>query len=132
MKVNSIQLFKRAVSHSLLAAGCLLMFSYSLQAETNPEVKGATMQQAQSKTISGKVIDTNGQPIPGATIVIKGTTQGTLTDMDGKFTISNLPPNAVLFFSFVGMKTVEQAVGNQKSLKITLQNESLGLEEVVA
>ncbi|MFV0505807.1 MAG: SusC/RagA family TonB-linked outer membrane protein, partial [Bacteroidales bacterium] len=75
---------------------------------------------------------TNGQPIPGATIVIKGTTQGTLTDMDGKFTISNLPPNAVLFFSFVGMKTVEQAVGNQKSLKITLQNESLGLEEVVA
>ncbi|MFV0365884.1 MAG: TonB-dependent receptor [Mangrovibacterium sp.] len=89
-------------------------------------------QQAQAKSVSGKVLDTKGQPIPGATIVIKGTTSGTLTDVDGKFQINNVNENTVLQFSFVGMKTVEQTVGTQHNITVNLSPENQSLEEVVA
>jgi len=82
--------------------------------------------------ISGKVTDTSNQPLPGVTVVIKGTSQGTITDADGKYSFQELPANAVLMFSFVGMKTQEIAVGNQTRIDIEMEEESIGIEEVVA
>jgi TonB-linked SusC/RagA family outer membrane protein len=63
---------------------------------------------------------------------VKGTTNGTITDFDGVYTISKIPEKATLLFSFVGMKSVEVEVGSQKSINVTLVEESIGIEEVVA
>jgi TonB-dependent starch-binding outer membrane protein SusC len=86
----------------------------------------------QPRTVSGKVTDSSGQPLPGVTIVVKGTTQGTVTDADGEYTITDLPDNATLVFSFVGMQTQELIVGNQTNIDVTMEEEVIGIEEVVA
>jgi len=93
---------------------------------------GLAQEKRQQSTITGKVSDSSATPLPGVTIVVKGTTNGSLTDANGKYSISNLPSNAVLKFSFVGMKSVEENVGNKTKLDVVLQEESVGLEEVVA
>ncbi len=87
---------------------------------------------AQQKTISGTVTDGNGQTLPGVSIVIKGTTSGTITNIDGRYSLTNVPPGAVLQFSFVGMKAQEISVGNQTAINVTLEEENIGLQEVVA
>ncbi len=90
----------------------------------------AEMQQP--AVLSGQVTDVSGAPLPGVTIAIKGTTTGTITDNNGKYSFTNVPQGAVLVFSFVGMHTQEIAVGNQTTINVTLQEESIGLEEIVA
>ncbi len=90
------------------------------------------VQQQQQKSVSGKVIDTRNQPLPGVTVVIKGTTQGTITNSDGSYFISNVPPNATLVFSFVGMRTQEVVVGSQTNVNVAMEEETIGIEEVVA
>ncbi len=89
------------------------------------------MLQQQGKTVTGRVVDENGEPVPGATIVVKGTTTGTISDMDGNFTLAGVPEDAALMFSFVGMTTVEAAIAGKDRLDIVLQEETLGLDEVV-
>lgn len=86
----------------------------------------------QKKTISGKVTDSSGGALPGVSVVLKGTTNGTITDMDGKFTLSNIPENGTLQFSFVGMKLQEVPVEGKTSFNITMADETIGIEEVVA
>ena len=86
----------------------------------------------QGKSITGKVADQSGLTLPGVTVIVKGTLQGTVTNTDGNYSLSNIPGNAVLQFSFVGMKTQEVEVGNKTSINITMQIDAIGLEEVVA
>lgn len=86
----------------------------------------------QQKSVKGKVSDTSGLPLPGVSVVIKGTTSGTITDSDGNFSISNVKPDAILVFSFVGMKSQEIAIEGKSSFDIKLEEESIGLDEVVA
>ncbi|WP_243350287.1 SusC/RagA family TonB-linked outer membrane protein [Parabacteroides sp. FAFU027] len=90
----------------------------------------ATVQQKKG-TITGKVKDTHGETLIGVSIKIKGTTLGTITDYNGNFSLSNVPANAVLVFSYVGMENQEVAVGSKTALSITLQDKSAGLNEVV-
>jgi hypothetical protein len=90
------------------------------------------MSGQQQNSVSGKVTDKSGQPLPGVTVVVKGTTQGTVTNADGSYTLSNIPENAILQFSFVGMKTQEIEVGNQTSINVSMLEDAIGLEEVVA
>lgn len=80
--------------------------------------------------ITGKVIDAMGE-IPGVSVVVKGTTNGTTTDLDGKFTLGKVKPTDILQFSFIGYKTQEIKVGNQKTFNITLVEDAQALEEVV-
>jgi TonB-linked SusC/RagA family outer membrane protein len=84
------------------------------------------------KTVNGKVLDEGGLPLPGVSVIIKGTTNGTVTGIDGDFSLSNVNNNAVLVFSFVGMTSQEILVGSQTTFNITMVAESIGLEEVVA
>ncbi len=91
-----------------------------------------TEQQQQQKSISGKVTDSSGQPLPGVTVVVKETTNGTITDIDGKYKLTNITPNTVLQFSFVGMKMQEVTVGNNSNIDITMEEETIGIDEVVA
>jgi TonB-linked SusC/RagA family outer membrane protein len=88
--------------------------------------------EQQQKSVSGKVTDSSGAPLPGVTVVIKGTTTGTITDSDGKYSLSNVPQNAILQISFVGMKGQEIAVGGKTTINVTLADETIGIEEVVA
>ena len=96
------------------------------------DAEGTIKSIQQQKSVSGTVIDKAGQPLPGVTVVVKGTTQGTVTNADGGFTITNIPENATLQFSFVGMKTQEIEVGGKTSINVVLEEETIGLEEVVA
>lgn len=90
----------------------------------------SVVQQAQA--VSGKITDSSGQPLPGVTVLVKGTTQGTISDFDGNYTIKDVPADAILVFSFVGMKTQEFIVGNQTSINVVLEEDAIGLEEVIA
>ena len=86
---------------------------------------------AQQKTLSGTVIGEDGGPIPGVTVVVKGTTTGTITDMDGKFSFS-APTNAkTLSVSYIGLKSQEIEIGSQTSFKVTLLADVVSVDEVV-
>lgn len=80
---------------------------------------------------TGKVTDSSGAPLPGVTVVVKGTVQGTITDMDGRYSLANVPGDGVLVFSFVGMKTREISVDNRNNFHIVLDEETIGVGEVV-
>ncbi len=92
----------------------------------------ASFGWAQQKSISGTVTDTNGIPLPGVTVVEKGTTNGTVTNGDGKYSLSVSSGAATLAFSFVGMKTREVTLGSSSVYNVQLEQETIGLEEVVA
>lgn len=82
-------------------------------------------------TVSGRVTDDEGLPLPGVNVIIKGTTIGTTTDVDGRYTIDVAGENATLVFSFIGFTTQEVVVGNQTTIDISLVSDLVSLEEVV-
>ena len=86
----------------------------------------------QQKSVTGKVSDPSGAPLPGVTVVIKGSTTGTITDAEGNFSLNNVPANATLSFSFVGMVSQDIPVGAKNKINVVLQQETIGIEEVVA
>lgn len=88
------------------------------------------VQQQNNKRITGVVKDANGEPVIGANIVVKGTTNGTITDMDGNFVL-DVPAGAVLHVSYIGYSDKEIPVGNQTVLTVSLAEDSRALEEVV-
>ncbi|MCW0481315.1 TonB-dependent receptor [Gaoshiqia sediminis] len=93
----------------------------------------ANLQSAQQQiSVSGKVTDSSGAPLPGVTIVLKGSTTGTISDINGTYSMSNVSPNATLVFSFIGMKTQEVEVNGRQVINVALEEETIGLEEVVA
>ena len=95
------------------------VFAYSFQ------------QDPQTITIKGTVTDTNGIPLPGVSVMEKNTTNGVQTDFDGKYSIKVGSPDAILVFSYVGMKTKELKIGNQTTLDVKLANDLESLDEVV-
>ena len=94
-------------------------------------VVSATLWAAvqQEIRISGTVIS-DGEPLPGVSVQIKGETTGTITDMDGKYSIS-APSDAILVYRFVGLKTVEQPVNGRNMINVTLESDSKELDEVM-
>lgn len=92
-------------------------------------VEAITRQQ---KSISGIVTDESGEPLPGVTVLIKGTTNGTVSDINGNYSISDVSSDAVLVFSFVGMLSQEITIDNKTSINITLFADAIGIEEVIA
>ncbi|WP_255204276.1 MULTISPECIES: SusC/RagA family TonB-linked outer membrane protein [Bacteroides] len=90
------------------------------------------MAQTHQVTLTGVVVDTSGEPLVGVSISIKGTNTGTITNADGKFTISAaIKSTTTLVFSYIGMTPQEIKVGNQRTFKVELQEDSQQLEDVV-
>ena len=91
--------------------------------------KEAIMQQA-AKTVKGVVTDKSGEPIIGANVLQKGTTNGTITDVDGNFTLT-VPDNSIIVISYIGYNPQEIKYAGQSSLKVLLEEDSQNIEEVV-
>lgn len=89
-------------------------------------------QENETKSISGVVTDTSGLPLPGVTVVIKGTTEGTITDINGNYFIPNVQDSSSLVYSFVGMKTQEIPAVNKAQIDISMPADDIALSEVVA
>ncbi len=87
---------------------------------------------AQQKTITGTVTDDSGYPLPGATVLLKGTTNGTVTNSDGVYSFPGIPENSTIVFSFMGMLSQEIVVGDKTTINVILIASTIGIEEVVA
>ncbi|RKD90741.1 SusC/RagA family TonB-linked outer membrane protein [Mangrovibacterium diazotrophicum] len=94
--------------------------------------KADQIQLQQQEKVSGKVTDETGAPLPGVTVVVKGTTNGTITDFDGNYSLGNVGNSDVLVFSFVGMQSQEIVVAGASVVNAVLKEETIGLAEVVA
>lgn len=88
-------------------------------------------QSQESKTVTGTVIGTDNVPIPGVTVLEKGTTNGTQTDFDGYYSLTVSSSEAILVFSYIGMKTEEKPVGDVNQIDVTLNTDVAALDEVV-
>ena len=88
------------------------------------------VSMAQAQTVTGTVSEPNG-PLPGANVLVKGTTNGATTDFDGVYTLDNVPADAILVFSYVGFATQEVPVNGQSTVNATLSEDANALEEVV-
>ncbi len=98
-----------------------------------PEKKNAENEvEQQQQSVTGKVTDTTGSSLPGVTVMVKGTTNGTITDFDGNYSISDVLSSDILQFSFIGMKSQDVTVGTQTAINVTLEEETIGLDEIVA
>jgi TonB-linked SusC/RagA family outer membrane protein len=83
------------------------------------------------ETITGTIVDDTNTPLPGVSIIEKGTSNGTVTDVDGKFKLNVASSESVLIFSFIGMQTIEMQVGERRVFDLTMQTDTQGLDEVV-
>jgi TonB-linked SusC/RagA family outer membrane protein len=110
-------------------------FSYKIMDNSIIVLTSAAEQPDQTQQqirVTGKVTDSSGAPLPGVSVVVKGTTQGTITNANGNYSMINIPSDVPLVFSFVGMRTEEVLVNGRTSINITMQEETIGLDEVVA
>ncbi len=90
----------------------------------------STIAMAQGK-VTGTVVDASGESVIGASVMVKGTSNGTITDMDGNFTIQNVPQDGTLIISYIGFRTQNIPVSGKSNLKITLEEDKQLLDEVV-
>ncbi len=113
---------------------CLLLSAFSVSgALAAPVTTGdaSAMVVQQGKKVTGVVVDATGEPVIGANVVVKGTTNGTITDFDGNYTIEGVSASDVLVFSYIGYLSQEITVGNQAAINVTLSEDSQALDEVV-
>lgn len=125
--------FRHALSLLVCAVASTVLVGVSLSYAGEIESSsGLTVSQSDKVTVSGTVLDTAGEAVIGATVVlVQDSSKGTVTNMDGVFRLSDLPADGTLRISYVGMKTVEVPINGQTNLSIVLQNDQELLDEVV-
>lgn len=119
----------RATTCLLLTSGIGISPAFAV-ADLANTVRTERMQQ-QKVSVSGVVKDKNGEPIIGASIMEKGTTNGTISDIDGKYTLNVKSPKSVLVISYLGLKTQEVTIGSNRKVNVILQDDSELMDEVV-
>lgn len=110
--MNLKELARKAISTLFLSMLCLVAF-------------------AQGRQVNGTVKDAAGEPMIGVNVLVKGTTNGTITDFDGNFSLSGVKDNDVLSVTYIGYITQEVKVGNQKTINVVLKEDTETLDEVV-
>ena len=123
MKCNSLQ-------KSAFFIGMVLTLYIANPPATNAQSASSSIDRADIQ-VSGIVIDSQGLPIPGVSVIIQGTTTGVATDLDGRYSLSVPGPESILVFSFIGYNSQELAVGNQSTVNVTLTENLSDLEEVL-
>ena len=117
------------------SAFCLLLSAFSVNAAMAAPAPAGTVDEVmavqQGKKVTGVVVDGTGEPVIGANVVVKGTTNGTITDFDGNYTIEGVPADGVLVISYIGYLSQEIPVGNQSAINVTLKEDTQTLDEVV-
>jgi TonB-linked SusC/RagA family outer membrane protein len=94
-------------------------------------LSSAIMADDQQKSVTGRITDNNGQSLPGVNILEKGTVNGVMSDVDGKFSLNVASANSVLVFSFIGYVSQEVTVGTQSTINISLVESATALDEIV-
>lgn len=118
MKKELCFLFKKALrAKNLFLTACLLLAAVPMFSQTG--------------TLTGSVTDTSGSPLIGVSIVVQGTSNGVITDIDGKYSLTNVPQNATISYSYIGMLSQNVKVNGRSVINITLKEDSKQLEEVV-
>ena len=112
----------------LLLSGSFQLFAASSQPD---EKAGSVKNNDQQRTVTGRITDEKGQALPGVNIVEKGTTNGAISDADGRYTLNVASASSVLVFSFVGYSPLEVTVGSQTSVSVSLTESAVGLDEIV-
>jgi TonB-linked SusC/RagA family outer membrane protein len=109
-------------------------YSYSIFDRNIVILKNSSLNLQDDKkiTISGRVTDSTGTPLPGVTILLKGTNNGTVSDVNGKYTLNNIPTDGTIIFSFIGMNTQEIVVGGKSTIDIVMTESTIAIAEVVA
>ncbi|WP_026969305.1 SusC/RagA family TonB-linked outer membrane protein [Algoriphagus terrigena] len=102
-----------------------------VRVESNGASGAVSIERAAQETVTGTVVDDAGMPLPGVSIIEKGTSNGTVTDVDGKFTINVASSESILMFSFIGMQSVEEPVGERRVIDLQMETDTQGLDEVV-
>ena len=92
---------------------------------------GAVTEANQTRQIQGVITDSQGETLPGVNVLVKGTSIGAISDIDGKFTLQVPSPKSVLIISYIGYETYEVIVGNKTSFNIVLEDQMNALDEVV-
>ncbi|MCY1721403.1 TonB-dependent receptor [Prolixibacteraceae bacterium Z1-6] len=118
----------------LLLVGFMQVSAVDSKHNSNKNIGSVATESAinmDQQMVSGVITDKDGELIPGVTVRVKGTTVGTVTDIDGKYAIAVDGADATLIFSFVGMLTQEISVSGQTQINIIMQTDAIGLEEVV-
>jgi TonB-linked SusC/RagA family outer membrane protein len=131
-KLSSV--FKMTVL-CLILSHVFVLNSYSANEQRIIQEQESEMSDAlsaQNKTITGKVVEDNGSGLPGVSVVVKGSTVGTITDADGKYSINVPATGKELVFTFIGMTTQTVAIGSQSQINVTLESDVVSLNEVVA
>ncbi len=123
-----LDLFQSEIEYEVIGKQIIL--------KPSPEPRGKQKKDNEKQIeyqqeVSGRVSDEANNPMPGVNVVVKGTTQGTITDADGNYRVSVPDENSVLVFSFIGYREQEVTVGSQSTINVTLQPDVKALEEVV-
>lgn len=126
------QAFKHAFYFRTSKVLCMNVFFILISTFDIMAAPIVTKSQQQQLTVSGKVTDTGGESLPGVSVIVKGTTRGSVTDANGTFTLKDVPQNATLVFSFIGMQTKEIALQGKTIVNVVLNESSVSLNEVVA
>lgn len=97
----------------------------------NALIEKKERESAQVKTVTGVVVDENGEPVIGASVVVQGTSNGTITDLDGKYSLMNVPEDATLDISYIGYQTLSLKADDKSLARVTMREDTEVLDEVV-
>jgi len=126
------ELFKGSEIDYQVARGQIILKKRKAGKFSSEDLPGSDMSVRWiERSISGRVTEKSGEPLPGVSVLLKGTQRGTVTDIDGRFQLDIPNDDAVLVFSFVGYKTEEVVVGNRTSLDLSLETDEKALDEVI-
>lgn len=116
-----------------LFAGTNVAFEIGEEKIYLKDVKSSSKESkpVRTKTVSGVIVDTNGEPVIGASVLVKGTNNGTITDLDGKFTVNDVPENSTLDISYIGYKTLTLKATDKNLARLVLHEDTEVLDEVV-
>lgn len=129
--MNKYLIKKTLRKHLLQVMPVILLVTTSLYSTIAAPLTLLTPEIRLQSSVRGSVVDTDGTPLPGVTVSVKGTASRTMTGGNGDYSLNNIPGDAILVFSYIGYKTVEEIVGSRTSVDVVLTQETVDMEELV-